>query len=264
MRRKKATNIVRGRYARRPAEALLAALQPTVLVSTHRVPLTSFPSGASRLGGSPDLPSDIEWPHVGQRALSFVAQLDLTRLGEPIGGVPGHGWFCFFIDDKADPPAPGEPDERGRVLWFHAGSRSLTLATADGRMRRSRWHASTADMHDAWSLPALDEAGLEAVGLPGDAPTLAGYQGLRQRLRAGAPTDAPLHQIGGHPNRPGAAQGDAHVLLLQLVADDDGPGWDGLPAGVGFQVPRDGLAACRAAIGAASILLVARLLHVSG
>lgn len=60
----------------------------------------SIPIGASKLGGAPDLPSDVGWPERDGRALAFVAQLDLAQLGEAGGdALPlGEGVLWIFCD----------------------------------------------------------------------------------------------------------------------------------------------------------------------
>ncbi len=72
-----------------------------------RVEETALPLGGTRLGGLPDLPSTVAWPSVGDRSLSFAAQV---RLSEVTGSglLPKRGLLSFFVlDEWADQEVPG-------------------------------------------------------------------------------------------------------------------------------------------------------------
>src|SRR4051794_39230511 len=80
-----------------PKTAELGALaEPSFKITTQRVPLADLPLGASRFGGSPDVPPGFTWPDRDGRPLTFLAQLDLLEIHAP--GVPDHGWLLFFYE----------------------------------------------------------------------------------------------------------------------------------------------------------------------
>lgn len=70
----------------------------TCLVARPKLPEGAGGLGASRLGGTPDLPPSIAWPtHEGARMV-FVAQLDLSSLSPGwIDDLPARGWLYLFV-----------------------------------------------------------------------------------------------------------------------------------------------------------------------
>ena len=60
-----------------------------------------LPKGSSKLGGLPDLPSDLSWPGNAQGApMPFIAQFNLRELFayDPDGLLPDAGMLYFFFD----------------------------------------------------------------------------------------------------------------------------------------------------------------------
>lgn len=71
--------------------------------------------GGSKIGGRPDLPADVAWPHAaeGGGPLAFVCQLNLAELAphDAQGRLPDHGhWYLFSVCDS-DAAYGGEIDE---------------------------------------------------------------------------------------------------------------------------------------------------------
>jgi len=62
------------------------------------------PTGASKIGGLPDLPVGSEWPvHPGGLPYAFIAQINLRELVEAVGdapGLPSSGLLSFFWDPE--------------------------------------------------------------------------------------------------------------------------------------------------------------------
>lgn len=73
------------------------------------------PIGASRIGGSPDLPPGVEWPRIEGAALAFLAQINLVELRGMAGAedLPDSGLLAFFYD--AD--ARTNHDAEGKWCW---------------------------------------------------------------------------------------------------------------------------------------------------
>jgi len=75
---------------------------PSIRLIPRSIANDDLPLGASRLGGSPDVPLEFEWPNREDRPLAFLAQIDLEALNcAPT--LPGHGWLLFFYDDLKQP-----------------------------------------------------------------------------------------------------------------------------------------------------------------
>src|SRR5438128_471334 len=79
----------------RIAKDIVAAARPTVFL----IPGTPSEDPCSRLGGRPNLPSELDWPKWQDQALPFVAQLDLAAIPQIEGlCLPRHGSLFFFYE----------------------------------------------------------------------------------------------------------------------------------------------------------------------
>lgn len=74
------------------AESILAAGRWSVRAQS--APARALPLGDSRLGGSPDLPAEQEWP----AGMAFVAQFNLSQCPK-LPDLPSAGWLVFFVSD---------------------------------------------------------------------------------------------------------------------------------------------------------------------
>lgn len=89
------------------ADDLAARCKPAWRLSlTEAESDDAIPVGASKFGGSPDLPPKHEWPRSPRRAfMTFIAQIDLAeaaRIAGPIDGVPPEGLLSIFLDIEPD------------------------------------------------------------------------------------------------------------------------------------------------------------------
>lgn len=102
------------------AEALI---RPSVRLHATRVEESTVPGGATKLGGRPDLPADVEWPREQNEPLTFLAQLDLGELAPllPKGALPSSGLLSFFVGE--DPDGAAGYLETARVLHTRKGAR---------------------------------------------------------------------------------------------------------------------------------------------
>ena len=73
---------------------------------------------SSRLGGSPDLPSSIEWPRKGNAPLSFIAQVNLADVApyEAEGLLPRDGLLSFFYDAVEQEAWEFDPADHGSAI----------------------------------------------------------------------------------------------------------------------------------------------------
>jgi hypothetical protein len=92
-----------------------AVKQSALLVATDR-----SEDATTRLGGMPNLPSEIEWPRWKGKPLAFVAQIDLAAL--PIIEnlcLPRNGALFFFYDGESGGFQPGD---RGSFCVFYSAA----------------------------------------------------------------------------------------------------------------------------------------------
>ncbi len=106
-------------------DAIIAKALPAV-----RLNLAGRSSGAvgeSRIGGVPDLPAGMVWPHNTDGALSFIAQINLGDVPRFEGNpLPSSGMLYFFIG--LDEPA----SDVDHLVLLHTGDGTLEPAVKPG------------------------------------------------------------------------------------------------------------------------------------
>lgn len=210
------------------------------------------PSGASRLGGSPDLPRGFAWPSWQGRDLAFLGQLDLERVAavDPAAPFPREGLLLFFYDLAGQPSGlratdrgscrvayvdgPLEPDEtRAPAL------RSMPVELSRELMLPGAWsfHAEelelSADEIDAWDelRERLARAqGVELEESSADRFALHRLLGYQDEIGREVEFDCQLTSVGldagdvsvfYESRAEHEAQARTWRLLLQLSADDE-------------------------------------------
>ena len=91
-----------------------------IRLSTTPVDESKLPIGASKLGGTPDLPTDITWPEWKGLSQSFIAQIHLEDLYpyDTNHLLPQSGLLWFFYDAKQETYGDNPADSGGwRVLF---------------------------------------------------------------------------------------------------------------------------------------------------
>ncbi len=85
------------------------------------------PPGASKIGGLPNLPKDMDWPLCAGEPLLFLAQIDLAEAA-PFDSsrlLPPSGFFWFFLKNRMPDFEDGAGSERWRVLYRDARREEL-------------------------------------------------------------------------------------------------------------------------------------------
>jgi hypothetical protein len=168
-------------------EPYVPALRSLAVPSVRLTPGT-FDEGAW-LGGEPDLPDDIDWPHWGGGLLDLIAQVDLAET--PIGG---YGHLLLFFDTLRAPSgrSPGA-EEAARAIVVLAAAPTGPIGGEPMRISR------------ALMLPRLWAAPVQALGMTVEEgehyrelrAKLAQEQGIE--LEDGAGRDVAYHRILGLP-----------------------------------------------------------------
>ncbi|BCM90728.1 hypothetical protein IAD21_02588 [Abditibacteriota bacterium] len=106
----------------------------SIEIETEAAPDEDIPIGSHKIGGSPDVAPDFEWPLWNGEPLTFIAQFDLSSLVpfDPRGLLPSHGLLSFFsmlrptLFEPEDFLMEGiigmEPETRGAWRVLHTSS----------------------------------------------------------------------------------------------------------------------------------------------
>jgi uncharacterized protein YwqG len=122
---------------------VLSLARPSIRLTANRVADGSLEQGASRIGGTPDVPPQWDWPrwmptktsklrsHPGHPApLGFIAQIDLSTLPSFDDSLPDAGWLYFFYDRYCEPWG-FDPDDRGACRVFYVTGERSRLVRAE-------------------------------------------------------------------------------------------------------------------------------------
>lgn len=176
-------------------------------------PTEAISIGASKLGGLPDLPDEIEWPTHNNVPLGFIGQINLAEAVpfDLANELPKTGMLYFFYDGQQQ--AWGfDPKDSGssRVLFYDGQSSALKRRKSpDGLPAESDFLLQAVAFEAEPRLPAWQSIPIDQLQLTEDESDR--YLKLLDSIR---PT-IPLHWLLGYPNQ---VQGDMQ-LECQLVTN---------------------------------------------
>ena len=227
---------------------ILELARVSARIERTRCEQSALARGASRLGGTADLPAGFAWPVFEEHPLAFIAQLDLSTLPKTVKELPQSGTLAFFYADEAlkkgfDPKDVGS----AHVAYFPAGTQLVPTPTPEPARTYAPCSVTLARTVD---LPSLDDLVCQPLREKLKSSERAAYEKLV------AANDETYHHLLGHPQLiqkdmrvqcelvsqgfntatpEGYQQGKAFLegginwnLLLQIDSDDDeeeGPGW---------------------------------------
>jgi uncharacterized protein YwqG len=98
----------------RYADGLVGLARPSARLRSASASDNDLTTGASKLGGNPDLAPSFQWPDRDGRPLSFIAQIHLSDVTTtlPDEGLPTRGLLSFFYDAE-EQPWGFRPSDRG-------------------------------------------------------------------------------------------------------------------------------------------------------
>ena len=114
------------------AEALAAIAQPAIGITIEDTS-DALPTGTSKFGGLPDLPTNTAWPKKEGKALNFLAQIRLAdvKAQDEEHLLPTSGLLSFFYDADEQPYGAKEQFGGWRVLYFAEGTPLAVAAAPD-------------------------------------------------------------------------------------------------------------------------------------
>lgn len=250
--------LVRHAGLSRRADELGAQLQASIRIEADTAPEAEIGRGASKFGGTPDLPAGTQWPELEGRPLAFIGQLRLSDIApyDADGLLPHSGVLSFFYDASEQPWGFQVSDWGGwRVLYHEVDPALLEPRPAPPDLgSEDTLRPCTLRFSRDVTLPPFRSLQVDALGLSDE--ERGAYVDLELRLipEARGGERVPVHRMLGHGD---AIQGDMQLecqtvshgldagtmddyrhplveelkkevmgwkLLLQ-VDSDDAPGW---------------------------------------
>lgn len=176
------------------ADEILALARPAIRVVPTPTALADLPIGASRIGGTPDLPRGTPWPTWKGEPQSFLGQFDLASLARlpASAALPSEGSLIFFYSARQDTWGFDPDDRESWSVIYAAPGDPLTraeppVAVPDGGV----FPPCAVEFEETLTLPPLDSMPIDALALTD--PQADAYADL---LDAVTPEG---HQLLGHP-----------------------------------------------------------------
>lgn len=183
----------------RIADKLIEMSSPCIRLDTDPVNEEDISVGASKIGGLPDLPKQMEWPCWHDVPLAFLAQINLKDLSAyPCCKkyLPTEGWLFFFYDSEQRTWGfdPNDKDS-WRVIFYDGESSDIS--------RRNKpsddfdlYQPCIVSFHESVSFPEWNGSEIDALLIGEELDSYADF--------IEAFSESPLccseNQILGHPN----------------------------------------------------------------
>jgi uncharacterized protein YwqG len=227
----------------RVADVIEHQALPSIRLTVHPVENEdALPVGVSKLGGSPDLPLNYEWPHNGEFPMAFIAQINLAEAAQYDNQelLPDSGMLYFFLDYAHLYDTWRTPSDVQNVLYTegvltHLQCRAMPPPLPEWLLPWNRPHygpyqpcsiAFSADLTLPDYLPYYDASWhsrirerLGPITEPFTEEAREAYGDVQRRLRGPAYN---INRMLGHPDPiQGINVFPEEVLLLQVDSEDD-------------------------------------------
>lgn len=187
---------------KRVAHDITQIVQDSIRLTTHTVDESHLPMGASKIGGLPDLPSNVAWPVWQSLPMSFIAQVQLAevRVADHTHTLPTDGILWFFYDAQQQTFGADPNDRGGWQVLYAPGNTHLQRATAPTTL-------PSASIFKACAVTVTREATLPqqpALFLPHfdwTSDEQAAYEAFLATFPSPADHASVHHRILGHPDQ---------------------------------------------------------------
>lgn len=179
----------------------------------------------SHIGGKPRVnPDQFEWPHINDKPMSFIAQLDLAELStaQSIEWLPKEGTLLFFYEME-DMVWGFDPKDKGHWKILYTLNPSIEIdfpasLDSDFKLKRSFLSPTCVSV-----MPSFERDELSALNLSDE--QLDAYIEYQDEIEEN--NELPKHQVSGYPS---PVQGDGMELEAQLASNGlycgDASGYD--------------------------------------
>lgn len=199
---------------RRVSQSVVSLSELSIRFDTTQVNEDNPKTGASKVGGCPDLSPGITWPEWKGRPLSFLAQIDLAELSEFEASelLPSSGILSFFYDSEQGTWG-FDPNDIGswRVIFSkESGPNLIRRNLPDVLPECAQFPTCSVSFYQENTLPPFDSMVVDSLGLSKqEQDTYLRFLGAYEEEHGGV-----AHRILGHPD---PIQGDMQ-LECQLVS----------------------------------------------
>lgn len=215
-------------------KALLAKLSSRAIALKPRPRKKTFPPGASRFGGLPDLPATLAWPSGNHGPLGFLAQINCREAArfDAQKLLPSKGMLYFFYDLAEQPWGDSTEELADAVVLYAPDDTGLTQAGLPAGLDEDEGILPTVALGFGEELTLEDHSRetLAAMGLD-EAQINAYFELYDERSVETSNSESPKHRLLGLPDQVQnpmppdcvALRGgtnDDWRLLLQLDSDE--------------------------------------------
>lgn len=254
------------------APDLVRLAQPAIRLTTQPTDEHTLDLGASKLGGSADLPPGVAWPVWKNIPMSFIGQLRLADVAQFAGAhdLPSTGLLSFFYDAQQQTYGADPADRGGWQAQYYTGAPALLQRTPfpANLPASARFTPCAVTFSAILTLP--EQPKLDDPSLTWSPDAEQRYEQFWAAYPSPAARATPQHQVLGHPdtlqddmrlecqlaahgiassNDPRAAELSAGAMAWRLLFQVDSDGNTGMHWGDGgllyYWVQRADLPACR-------------------
>jgi uncharacterized protein YwqG len=207
------------------ANNIARVTQNSIRLYATPVDESSLKTGASKLGGNPDLPPGTAWPEWKGAPQSFIAQirLDDAHPHDAEGLLPPNGMLWFFYDARQETFGEAPADRGGwRVIFKSGDLTGLQRMQAPATLpAESRFHACS--LRFAGEITLSQQPDLEIPGLDWSEDSQKSYENLLATFPGQADRASIHHRLLGFPE---TIQDDMRMqcqLVSHGVTDEDDP-----------------------------------------
>lgn len=173
---------------------------PSIRLNVNPSFETALQPGQSKIGGLPDLPSNVTWPQLNGAPMGFVAQVRLAdaHASDAAGLLPSTGVLSFFYDASQQTFGSDPKDKDGfKIFYFEQPATELKRIDLPTDLpSQARYRVCSVDFDTELTLPLQPK--LEIDSLQWSEADQQHYDTALQGLTSSV--THPIHRMLGHPD----------------------------------------------------------------
>jgi uncharacterized protein YwqG len=181
------------------ADAMLATARKCIRFDATGEPFNATGAGLSKIGGLPDLPRNVDWPHWNKRPLAFLAQIafsELPAIDDPLK-LPQTGLLSFFYDVVEQPWGYDPKNSGSSCVVFTAGSHDVERRAAPAELpEEAQLLELQLSAQEHYSLPGWESDEIHSLNL--SETQMDAFDAVKSELTPEYPSTC--HQLLGWPD----------------------------------------------------------------